>query len=265
MTFRRAVWLSVILHVGLAVVSVTRTFLSPGEPMQLPDAIRVDIVGLPQKMAPDEPLPPEPAAAPAPAPPAPPPKAEVAPPPPPPPPKPEAPKFVEKPKPTKPVVDVKKSQKNALNHLKELDAFAKLEKAAAERKAAEAAEANARARADAKAKAALIAGHQVTKGNSLTGISRLDYDRYGAELKARVLGNWAVPAWLAEADYSARVRVWLDDSGRVTKKQIIKSSGDETFDAAALEAVDKSDPFPAPPENLRGVLSAEGFTLGLPK
>ena len=261
MTFRRAIWLSVALHALLVIFSVTRTFFAPSEPMQLPDAIRVDIVGLPQKMLPDEPLPPEPAPAAAP-PPTPAPKAEAAPPAPPP--KPEAPKFVEKAKPTKPAPDVKHSQKNALNRLREMDAFAKLEKAAAERKAADAKAAAATAAAQAKA-AALIAGHKVTSGNSLTGIPRLEYDRYGAELKARVLANWAVPAWLAESDYSARVRVWLDESGRVTKKQIIRSSGNDVFDAAALESVDKSDPFPAPPDNLRGVLAAEGFTLGLPK
>jgi colicin import membrane protein len=172
---------------------------------------------------------------------------------------------VEKPKPEKPI-DVKKSQKSALNRLKELDAFAKLEKVAAEHKAAEAkAAADAKAAAAQAKAAALIAGHKVTAGNSLTGIPRLEYDRYGAELKARVLGNWAVPAWLSEAGLSARVRVWLDDAGRVTKKQISKSSGDDVFDAAALEAVTKSDPFPPPPDNLRGVLAAEGFTLGLPK
>jgi len=258
-TFKKAIWLSFILHVVLGIFSVTRAFLSPSEPLQLQDAIRVDIVGLPQKIVPDEPLPPEPAAA---APTKPEPVAAPTPPPPPPP-KPEGPKFVEKPKPEKPAPDHKKSQANALNRLREMDAFAKLEKAAAERKAAEA---RAKAEADAKARAAQpIAGHQITSGNSLTGISRLDYDRYGAELKAHVLSNWAVPAWLAEADLSARVRVWLDDGGHVTKKQITRSSGNDVFDAAALDAVTKSDPFPRPPVNLRGVLAAEGFTLGLPK
>ena len=250
MNFRRAIWLSVALHLGIALFSLTRAFLSPSDPLQLQDAIRVDIVGLPQKIEPDQALPPEPAPAAKPVAPAA-PEPEPAPPAPtpPPPPKPAAPKFVEKPK-----VDVAHSQKSALNRLKEMDAFAKLEKVAAEKKAAE-----------VHAKPAPIAGHKVSAGGSLTGIERLDYDRYGAAVKQRVLENWHVPAWLAESDLSARVRVWLDESGRVSKKQIIRSSGNDVFDAAALDAVTSSDPFPPPPENLRGVLAAEGFTLGLPK
>ncbi len=133
MTFRRAVWLSVILHGLIVVVSVTRTFFAPSEPLQLQDAIRVDIVGLPQKIPPTKPC--RPSRRPRPRPKRRSPRRPRSPRPNPRrPPKPEAPKFVEKPKPEKPV-DVKKSQANALNHLREMDAFAKLEKAAAERKA----------------------------------------------------------------------------------------------------------------------------------
>lgn len=250
--FGRTVALSCGLHLLVATLMLTRAYLAPSDPLALEEAIRVDIVGLPQKTLPDQPLPPEPVAKPKPAPP---PQAAPEPAPAPPPPKAEAPKFVEKPKP-----NLKHDQKDAFAKLRAMDALAKMKREAEEREAAD-----AKAKAPAPVAAAPIAGHKVTAGNSLSGVEKLDYNRYGADVRARVLANWKVPSWLAEADLRAKVRVWVDDTGAVTKKQIFLSSGNDVFDQAALDAVDASNPFPAPPENLRGVLANEGFTLGLPR
>ena len=256
--FGGAVAVSLGIHLAVAILLLTRAFFAPSDPLALEDAIRVDIVGLPQKMLPDQPLPPEPAAKTPP-----PPKAAPAPAPTPPPPKADAPKFVEKPV-EKPKPNLKHEQKDAFAKLRAMEALANMKREAEERDAA-----REKAAADARARAAAppppIAGHKVSAGNSLTGVEKLDYNRYGADIRARVLANWKVPSWLAEADLRAKVRVWVDDTGAVTKKQIFLSSGNEVFDQAALDAVDASNPFPAPPENLRGVLGNEGFTLGLPR
>ena len=52
----------------------------------------------------------------------------------------------------------------------------------------------------------------------------------------------------------------LDRVGHVVSKQIVKASGDPSFDAAALEMLQRSDPVPAPPP----LVADEGLTFSLP-
>lgn len=52
----------------------------------------------------------------------------------------------------------------------------------------------------------------------------------------------------------------LDKLGRVVAVEVIKSSGDEAFDAAALEMVRRANPVPAPPP----LVAEEGLKFSLP-
>jgi protein TonB len=58
----------------------------------------------------------------------------------------------------------------------------------------------------------------------------------------------------------AIVELLLDGGGKIKSKKIAQSSGYEALDKQALEMVEKAQPFPAPPEALRG----NNFTITVP-
>lgn len=58
----------------------------------------------------------------------------------------------------------------------------------------------------------------------------------------------------------AKVELLLDGDGKIKSKKITQSSGYETLDKQALEMVEKAQPFPTPPEALRG----NNFTITVP-
>lgn len=67
----------------------------------------------------------------------------------------------------------------------------------------------------------------------------------------------------ARAGYAVTVRLWLDPAGRVTKSQILKSTGDSRFDAGLSERLlaVAADP---PPPDLPQPLAFELWTRGRP-
>jgi TonB family protein len=244
--FSQNIVISLGLHFAVVLVIFFRAVLIPSENLDLRDAIRVDMVDLPKKMQTlPETTPPAPTPAPAPAPePVKPEPVKVEPPK-------AKPKLPEKPKPD--TVNLKKSQANALHKLKEMSAFEKLKE-------------SAKNEASKKPKAAdVVRGNKVSAGNSLTGLERLDYNRYYDELKAKVNSNLSIPQWLADADLRAQVQVLIDERGYVTKRTIVRSSNNDVFDAKVIEAIDASSPLPPPPERLRGLLSSSGITFNFPQ
>lgn len=242
-TFSRAMWISMMGHGIVAMLLFLRAVILPSQPIEVRSAIRVDVIGLPPKeqVLPDKPATPEP--------PKPVSKAEEvkAKPVKPPEAKPKAPTVDTK----KP--DLKKSQKSALDKLKALDALNKIKDEVSKEKAA------------AAPKPTQVAGNKLNAGNALTGLEKLDYDRYFDDIKAKILDHWALPQWLADHDLKASVTVLIDDRGYVTKKMIRRSSGNEVFDAKAIEAIEAASPLPEPPDRLRGLLSTSGITFNFPE
>lgn len=241
---------SAIAHVILILILTVRAYFFPNEPLNLESAIRVDIVGLPEKSA-TLPPPVEEPKADAPAAPPPPATKEL------PPIVKEAPKEVAKPvvlKPTKP--DPKQQKKNQDAALKRLEAMAKLDRQART-------EAMNKALNDAKNAQAAVRGNQISRGSSLSGLTRLDHAKYLDELEARIKGHWRPPKFLANAKLRVRVILLIDPSGAVLKKQIVQSSGNNVFDESALAAIENSMPLSAPPESLHGILANQGVELDL--
>ena len=108
-------------------------------------------------------------------------------------------------------------------------------------------------------------GNILSPGTNLTGISRLQYDEYIATVDAKVKSNWTLPEFMANAKLNARALALIDDSGKVVDRKIVKSSGNSTYDSLVLEAIDRSSPFPPPPEKLSRKLSVEGIMFGFPE
>jgi colicin import membrane protein len=237
----KSVVLSLLAHATLVLIFLVRGFLAPTEMMNLQDSIRVDIVGLPEKQ---QSLP-EKAAAPAPAPKAPPPVAAKAKPKPEPvkPKAPEAPKVELNHK-----KNLAKSQKNALNEIKAMAALDKIKN-----------------EVSTKPSAKPVKGNQVNAGSSLTGLEKIDFDRYFHSVEERIRQNWSLPEWLINSPLRAQVLVLIDENGGVIKKQVLKSSGNSEFDERMLDAVEKSAPFPAPPDRLRSTLGMKGIVFNFPQ
>lgn len=226
--------------------TVTTYIIGPAEVM-MPQAIRVDVVGLPEK---NQTLPETPKAQEKPEPATKPknklPPKETAPPP--------APKA-----PTIPSKDTKKAMQDAIKKLqreaKAQSAIEKLKEQMAQDKAKEKAAAT---------KAKLIGGNKVSEGNSLEGLESIDFDKYLAELQSRLNANFEIPQWLADGNYTAVVVIHIDQRGYVTKKTMTKSSGNNVFDTIVMGTIDKSSPLPPPPDRLRGRLATTGIPVKFP-
>lgn len=238
-SFSRSIVISMAAHVALALAMLLRAVFIPSDVMDLRQAIRVDVVGLPDKVQtlPDKP-PEEKAEAPAPAP------EPVA--------KPE-PVKAKPPKPEAPKVDLAKKKvdkKQALDRIKAMTALDKIKEEVGQAKTQ---------------KAKPVKGNIVSAGNSLSGLERIDYDRYFGEIEVRVRQHWSLPQWLIEARLRAQALVLIDETGVVRDRKIVKSSGNSEFDQRVLETIDRASPFPAPPERLRDALSVKGIIFNFPQ
>lgn len=228
-SFSKSIYYSLAAHVALVLMFTVRAVLFPSEPIVVRHAIRVDMVGLPDKAKP------EPVAKP------------VAP---------KAPKPVVKPKakPKTPKVNLKKAknaQKSALEKIAAMEALSKIKNELAEKKQREKI-------------AEMVRGNNIAKGNALTGIDQLDYDRYFDDVKTRVHDQWNIPQWMADAKFKASALVKIDERGYVVSSRITTSSGNTTFDSRVLEAIKNASPLPAPPTRLRGILASQGIIFNFP-
>lgn len=242
--FQKEIKTSIILHILILGGFSIKNFLFSAPDIDYKSAIRVDIVGLPDKVTSPKPQvkteetkqepstkPPEPTK-----------KEEIK--------KPEE-KTVPKAEAKK---DVKDIQKNALDKLKALDKISNSVN-------------NQKTQNDAieRLKKQEFRGNQVAAGNSLTGTDKFVYDAYIGELDSHVKGFWDLPRWLSEESLRAVVKVKIDANGFVTSKQIVTSSGNQAYDEVALQTVAKASPFPVPPSKFRGTLEVHGFNVEFQK
>lgn len=228
--FKKWVLISAVAHIAFALTVLLKSMVFPGETIVIQSAIRVDMIGLPDKKPEAVPVAP-PAPTPAPA-----PKIEESP-------KPEA-KAPEKPKPKPPkTVDISKSkdqQKQALEKLKQMSAIDKIKQLQKEA-----------ASAEAKPAAPQFAGNQVVTGNSFSGVAGLAANDYFNQISSHINNFWALPEWLQDASLKAVIRAKIDESGRLLGAEVAESSGNPAFDNAALSTVEAASPFPVPPPNIR--------------
>lgn len=241
---KRAIGYSITAHVAVVAVFVLRMVVYPSEPLKLDDAIRVDIVALPDKAAK---LPSVPVVEPAPPPPA--PQPEPAAPPQPAPPV-EAVKPIAKTvKPETPKINLKKTKKAQDDAMKRLEALEKIERMT-------------KSQSPAGTRPAPVKGNQISRGGSLTGVIRLEQQGYLESVHSVVQARWNLPSFLSGANLKARVRIFVDGKGNVIKRTITQSSGNDIFDARLLAAIDASSPLQAPPESLVNILETDGLELG---
>ena len=109
-----------------------------------------------------------------------------------------------------------------------------------------------------------IKGEVISAGTRPTGLSKIQYDSFLSQIDATVKNNWALPQWLINLPLQARVKVKIDPSGQLLSKEISRSSGNPSYDEYCLAAVEKSAPFPAVPEKFAEIFKIDGFVVGFP-
>jgi colicin import membrane protein len=251
---------SIGLHAALFLTFTLRAIFFPSaEPIAYQSAIRVDMVGLPDKIDASQPLPPkkqeakpEPKAAE-------PPKPEV---------KPKAePKAKPEPKPKAAIKDPeavnlnkdKKKQKDALEKLKAMSALDKIKEDVENEKKKMAGVGKA------KESGTKIKGNVLSPGTELTGLNRLQHDNYLASLDQQIKQHWFLPQWLSKKPFRAQVRVKIDEKGQIISREIVLSSGNSSYDDLALDTIDKSAPFEPPPEKFVSIVAVNGLLIGFPE
>jgi colicin import membrane protein len=110
-----------------------------------------------------------------------------------------------------------------------------------------------------------VKGNRVSEGNSLTGVEKIEYNRYLADLDNHIKKNWHLPEWLAEKNLTSTILIKFDERGLLLTKKFLKNSGNPEFDKEAMQAVMSSTPFPPPPENLISYFKVQGIELRFPE
>jgi colicin import membrane protein len=242
---KRYVKISMISHVIIfLMLTIKATFFSD-PPIVLENAIRVEMVGLPDKIM-DEPAPP--------------PESST------------SEKKIEMPKKeisppvvTKPLPKVKETkepdainlnktkskEKQALEKLKQMQALENIQK--------EMENEDKRKSAAKAANQVKYKGNVLSAGSELTGLNKLQADNYTGDVLKHMKNFWEVPNYLRHGNFSTSVLVRFDENGMIISKSIVKSSGNPAYDEIVLTAIQNSSPVPPPPAKFAQIASVEGF------
>lgn len=268
----RGIGVSFAIHAFILSLFTLKAVFFTSPPIDISQAVRVDIVGLPEKLDTSKPLAPKGSTQKAPEPPAPtpePPKPEVkeakA--------EPKAPAPAAKPELPKPVVKkqddtinlekVKTQQQSALDKLKAMAALEQIKDEVAQENKRQAEQQAAPKPTSGGGQT--VKGNMVSPGTSLTGLNKLQHDTYASDLDQHIKQHWTLPEWLARRDFKAKAIVYIDSRGNIIGRRIIASSGNQSFDDEVLQTIDKSAPFPAPPEKFVALVSVDGILIGFPE
>jgi TonB family protein len=163
-------------------------------------------------------------------------------------------KKVEKTKPKEDInlAKVKSKQKLALEKIKKMSALEKIREQVSKEAA--------NAKKTAKGKSRTIAA-----GTALTGLDKIDASQYLLLLDYNIKQVWTLPQWLMNKNLQAQVLVKFTTAGKILSTQIIKSSGNATYDSYCMQAVTKASPFPKVPEKFSEKFSIDGLVIGFPE
>lgn len=95
------------------------------------------------------------------------------------------------------------------------------------------------------------AGLPGATGNARVPPEHLAYFR---KLDEKIRSNWNVPALTSgeREKLMVRIRIVIEQDGRVSQVRMEKTSGNTYFDDSVRRAINKASPLPVPPEQLRG-------------
>lgn len=268
MAVNRGLYISLIAHASLIIFMIIKVSFFTTPQLNLSEAIRIDMVGLPEKYNPNQKTNALPEKIEKPAEPVPVEEKKPQPIAPEPQPEPVKPEVKTEPKaevkPTKPdpkvktdteAVNLNKSkqkQKAALEKLKKMSAIEKIRQQVQNEKVSE-------------ATAKVLKGRIISKGTALTGLDRIQSENYLVQLDGLIKSNWALPQWLIGKPFKTKVLVKINTDGSVADKKVVQSSGNPTYDDYCLQAIDKASPFPKVPEKFSEIYKEDGVLFGFPE
>lgn len=250
--YKRSFQVSVALHALIVGSFFIKYLFIDSDRIDFQSAVRVDLVGLPDKLNPKDLAPPAGS------------KAEPLPPEA----KPEPLEAATKPAalPDKKELDdslslkkAKAQQQAALDRLKSMSAIDKIKKQVENEKKKAAGSENS------SGKNIQVKGNVLSAGTALTGLTQLQHDNYVSNLDNHIKNNWTLPQWLANKDYKAQVLLKLDAQGLIVSREIVKSSGNPNYDDVVINTIDRSAPYPPPPEKFIRIVEVRGILIGFPE
>ena len=110
-------------------------------------------------------------------------------------------------------------------------------------------------------------GNKISEGEGTEGEANNERDMeqlrsYIAGIIEQIRFNWNLPKHLTDKYFYAQVEVRLNERGEFLEKRLFTSSQNELFDRLVLEAVEKSSPFPPPPDSIKSLIK-DGIVFGL--
>lgn len=239
--------ISLIAHVALFLLLIIKLTFFQAKSIDLSQAIRVDMVGLPEKMELKD-LPekdqqtlketkPEqvneaPKEAPA---------------------EPTTQKTKPEPKKTAESLNLKKvknKQKQALDKIKKMSAIEKIKQDVL---------------AQTKNKSGKVKGAVISAGSALTGLDKIQSDEYLIKLDQHIKNNWALPQWMIGKPFKTQILVKFSPDGKIISSKVIKPSGNPAYDDFCLAAIEQSSPLPRVPEKFTEKYSVDGVVIGFPE
>ena len=230
--FKFFIWISALGHLLIFFSFwLSSSFSWPSKSIHIQEAIRVDMVGLPDLVSPK----PAPVRKPSPS------KAKPLPKKKPPQKKPEPPKKTPPKKtPQKTLEQTKQSQAQAIQNLK------------------------GTASSENPSQKPTYKGEQISKGDSTTGeLDTVLMYGYFTRIRSHIKMFWNLPRFLADKNYKATVVIEVNSEGNIMRIRLEKSSGNESFDQIVIETIRIASPLPKPPQELRSVLK-QGVGFNFP-
>ena len=273
MILKKEFIISILFHVAIILAMIIKIRFFEPESIDISRAIRVDMVGMPEKIITKSNPPVEVAA----------PEKPV-----------EKPVETKPPQPepvtskTEPKVDVdaiklekqnkkneinkneiKSAQKAAIEKLKKLSAIEKikqqLEAEKNKKNKIQNHENSQNQSSEIETEKPVFKGKVLSKGTALTGVDKLQSNEYLSLIDEKIKSNWQLPQWLINKPLKAKVLLKIDPTGQILSSKIIQTSGQPTYDNYCLEAVQKSAPFPTVPTKFTEVFKEDGLHIGFPE
>lgn len=255
--FSRFLFISVLLHLSAGLIWVIQNVIAPDETVTYQKAIRIDMIGLPDKVTQDQLQPVVKPSQPA--------NSEVA----------SEKKNEATPKspPKKSPSELgpakaEKAKAQAVNKkgtegnnrlgnakISQLSALEKLE----ESMAVEAAQ-------NQQLKKLMFKGNAIVEGSSLSGLDKIEAEDYVGSVESHVRSFWRLPQWLSNLKkMRAKALVKWDTRGVPVLIQIIESSGNDEFDEVVMQTLQNAVPYPAPPDRFALLMRRQGVVFGFPE
>lgn len=114
----------------------------------------------------------------------------------------------------------------------------------------------------------VLSGNKLSQGSRIYGeggeVELKGFYAYASTLPEHVRPHWRLPSYLLDKKLNCRVRVWLKETGELTRVVIYESSGDVDYDQRAIEAVKNAAPFPPPQKDYLNRVTGGEMLLGFP-